>query len=251
MQVIVDNITVNFSASESGTLAALGPVSFTIETGSFVALLGPSGCGKSTLIRVIAGLQKPSSGDVRVDDGFITEPHDGVGMMFQDSNLMPWRSVYDNIALPLELRGISRKEQSKRVHTLLPGLGLEEFSESYPGNLSGGMAQRTALGRVLIQQPKVLLLDEPFGALDAMTREKISLDLLRVWADFKQTVLMVTHDINEAVLLADRILVMSQRPGRLVADIEVPLERPRKLEMVYTTPFVETAREVREAIDRA
>jgi NitT/TauT family transport system ATP-binding protein len=155
------------------------------------------------------------------------------------------------MALPLEIRGMSRKEQSKQVHALLPALGLEEFANTYPNNLSGGMAQRTALGRVLIQQPRVLLLDEPFGALDAMTREKISLDLLRLWADYKQTVLMVTHDINEAVLLSDRILVMSQRPGQIVSDIEVPLERPRKLDMVYTTPFVETAREVRGAIDRA
>lgn len=251
MQLIVDNLTVNFSAPEGGTLAALGSVSFTVETGSFVVLLGPSGCGKSTLIRVIAALQEPTSGAVYVDSDLITEPHDGVAMMFQDSNLMPWRTVHDNITLPLELRGIPQKEQSKRVHELLPALGLEEFAHAYPNNLSGGMAQRTALGRVLIQQPDVLLLDEPFGALDAMTREKISLDLLRVWADYKQTVLMVTHDINEAVLLADRILVMSHRPGQLIADIEVALERPRTLEMVYTTAFVETARDVRKAIDRA
>lgn len=251
MQVTVDHLTVNFSAPEGGTLVALGPISFTVEVGSFVALLGPSGCGKSTLIRVIAGLQEASSGTAHVDDKLITVPHDEVGMMFQDSNLMPWRTVYDNIALPLELRGVSQKDLSKQVHSLLPALGLEEFANSYPNNLSGGMAQRTALGRVLIQQPRVLLLDEPFGALDAMTREKISLDLLRVWAEYQQTVLMVTHDINEAVLLSDRILVMSQRPGRLIVDIDVPLERPRKQEMLYTTAFVETAKEVREAIDRA
>jgi ABC-type nitrate/sulfonate/bicarbonate transport system ATPase subunit len=251
MQLRVDNLIVNFSAPEGGILEALGSISFTIEAGSFAVLLGPSGCGKSTLIRVIAGLQQPTIGKVRVDNEIITEPHDGVAMMFQDSNLMPWRTVHDNIALPLELRGIPPKERSKRVYDLLPALGLEEFAKAYPSNLSGGMAQRTALGRVLIQQPDVLLLDEPFGALDAMTREKISLDLLRLWADFQQTVLMVTHDINEAVLLADRVLVMSQRPGKLIADIDVPLKRPRTLEMVYTTTFVETARIIRQAIDGA
>ena len=250
MQIVVDHLSVNFSTDSKANLAALGPLSFTIESGSFVALLGPSGCGKSTLIRVIAGLQQ-ANGEVRIDEQVITEPLDGLGMMFQDSNLMPWRSVYDNIALPLELAGIPHKERVKRVYSLLPALGLEEFAESYPNNLSGGMAQRAALGRVLIQQPDILLLDEPFGALDAMTREKISLDLLALWTDSRQTVLMVTHDINEAVLLSDRVLVLSHRPGKLIADIPIMLERPRKQAMIYSNEFVETAREIREAIDRA
>lgn len=246
MTIALDTIAVQF-----GGLQALGPVSFEIEAGRFVALLGPSGCGKSTLIRVVAGLQTPSSGAAKLDDTPITAPSDDVGLMFQQANLMAWRTVRENIALPLEVAGISKKDRHKAADSLLPMLGLEDFAETYPAELSGGMAQRVALGRVLVRRPQVLLLDEPFGALDALTRERISLDLLRIWAEFQQTALMVTHDINEAVLLADRVLVMSQRPGRIIGDIAVPLERPRTLEMVYTDAFVQTAKRVREAIDRA
>jgi NitT/TauT family transport system ATP-binding protein len=213
--------------------------------------LGPSGSGKSTLIRVVGGLQAATAGTVYVDDTLVTEPLDGVSLMFQDANLMPWRTVRDNIVLPLELRGVAKDERYQQVGNLLPLLGLQDFADAYPAELSGGMAQRVALGRVLIQQPQVVLLDEPFGALDAMTREKISFDLLRIWAREQQTIMMVTHDINEAVLLSDRILVLSQRPGRIIADITVPLDRPRTLDMIYTQPFIETARTVRATIDRA
>ena len=251
MDLTATNLAVSFPAPDGMPMAVLGPVSFTIEAGSFVALLGPSGCGKSTLIRILGGLILPSSGQVTIADQIITEPRTEVALMFQDANLMPWRTVQDNIGLPLELVNIEKKEREQRVHDLLPVLGLEGFHDSYPGELSGGMAQRVALGRVLVQSPEVVLLDEPFGALDAMTREKISLDLLRIWAKYRQTVLMVTHDINEAVLLADRVMVLSQRPGRLVGDISVPLERPRNLEMIYTQQFIDTARQVRRVIDNA
>lgn len=251
MQLKLDNLSVHFRASDGGTLAALGPVSFEVEAGSFVALLGPSGSGKSTLIRVLAGLQKASEGAAFANGQHITAPQDGIGLMFQDTNLMPWRTVEENIALPLEIAGNKKVGRSSQVEAILPRLGLEDFGKSYPSQLSGGMAQRVALGRVLVQEPSLLLLDEPFGALDAMTREGLSMDLLRLWAESKQTLIMVTHDINEAVLMADRVLVLSRRPGRLVADIAVPLERPRQLEMVYTTPFLETAKAVRQAIDRA
>lgn len=251
MHIAIDGLSVHFESADGDYLAALGPVSCQIESGSFIAILGPSGCGKSTLVRVVAGLQQATTGRVLVGNQQMAEPLDGVALMFQDANLMAWRTVRDNIALPLEIIGLPKDERYQQVKKLLPLLGLEDFSESYPGELSGGMAQRVALGRVLIQNPDVVLLDEPFGALDAMTREKISLDLLRIWAQYQQTVMMVTHDINEAVLLADRIIVLSQRPGRIIGDIPVPLERPRKLDMVYTQPFVETARTVRETIDRA
>jgi NitT/TauT family transport system ATP-binding protein len=251
MHIEIDGLSVQFKNADGSPLPALGPVSVAIDSGSFVALLGPSGCGKSTLIRVVAGLQPATTGTVYVGDRLITEPLSGVALMFQDANLMPWRIVRDNIALPLELAGMPKSERYGQVEKLLPLLGLEGFAEGYPGELSGGMAQRVALGRVLIQNPEVVLLDEPFGALDAMTREKISLDLLRIWSHYQQTVVMVTHDINEAVLLADRVLVLSHRPGRIIADMDVPLDRPRTLEMVYTQPFIETARKVREAIDRA
>ena len=164
---------------------------------------------------------------------------------------MPWRTVLDNVVLPLELSGISKDLRLEAAHKMLVSLGLSDFAKAYPGELSGGMAQRAALGRVLVKQPHVLLLDEPFGALDALTREQVSLDLLRLWAEKEQTVLMVTHSIDEAVMLADRVLVMSRRPGQLITDIRVPLARPRSLENTYTDVFNQTARQVREMIERA
>lgn len=251
MNINIDEVSVTFPAMDGNDLIAVGPVSFEVESGSFVALLGPSGSGKSTLIRALAGLQSIANGSIQINDESVAEPHLGVGMMFQDATLMPWRTVHDNIGLPLEMTEAPKTERDKQVRDMLPLLGLDDFSEAHPGELSGGMAQRVALGRTLVQKPQVLLLDEPFGALDALTRETISLDLLRIWAEYQQTVIMVTHDINEAVLLSDRVIVLSQRPGRVIADIEVPLERPRHLEMVYTQPFIETAKEVRRAIDRA
>ncbi len=246
MQLSVEHVTVHY-----GDLTALGPVSCEVGSGEFVALLGPSGCGKSTLIRVLAGLETPVAGRVLLDAQPITEPHEQIGLMFQQANLMPWRTVRENIALPLEMAGFAAGMRRQAADEMLPLLGLEGFAEAYPSELSGGMAQRVALGRVLIRKPRVLLLDEPFGALDALTRERISLDLLRIRAQRGQTVLMVTHNINEAVLLADRVLIMSQRPGRIIGDVAVPLARPRTLEMVYTADFTQTAKHVRAAIDRA
>ncbi len=251
MQLTVRNTTVQYTAPDGSSLPVLGPISFSIPAGQFVCLVGPSGCGKSTLVRVLAGLHPPDEGQALLDDVVISEPSPHIALMFQDPTLLPWRTVLDNIALPLELAGVSRDERLSSAQALLPGLGLSEFALAYPGELSGGMAQRAALGRVLIQQPAVLLLDEPFGALDALTREQISFDLLRVWSATRQTVLMVTHSIQEAVLLADRVLVLSRRPGRVLADIAVPLPRPRRIEDSYDPLFVETARQVREAIDRA
>lgn len=164
---------------------------------------------------------------------------------------MPWRTVWQNIALPLELSHVAVAQHEGRITPLLDSLGLAEFSHAYPGELSGGMAQRVALARVLVQDPRVLLLDEPFGALDALTREQISLDLLRIWASHKQTCLMVTHNITEAVLMADRIVVMSRRPAQLLADIAVNLSRPRRLDDIYTPAFIDIARRVRTEINRA
>ncbi len=234
-----------------GDLHALGPITMTVGAHAFVTIVGPSGCGKSTLLRVIAGLRLPTRGSVLLDDETVTGPSPRAGVMFQDANLMPWRTVRDNIALPLELAGVSQDARYGKVNDLLPVLGLTDFPTAYPGELSGGMAQRVALGRVLIQRPDVLLLDEPFGALDAMTREKVSADLLRIWAQEKQTVVMVTHDINEAVLLSDRVIVLSRRPGTVMADVSIDLPRPRKLEDIYSDAFGAYAQRVRAAIDRA
>lgn len=245
------NLAVEFDAPDGGKMSALGPVTFHIPAGQFVTLLGPSGCGKSTLIRVLAGLLEPSRGEAHLNGTALREPSNRVGLMFQQANLMPWRTVIDNIALPLELIGMPRVDRYQAVNRLIPMLGLEDFERAYPDELSGGMAQRAALGRVLVQNPDVLLLDEPFGALDAMTREKISLDLLHIWERQGQTVLMVTHDIHEAVLLSDRVLVMSRRPGRIIADIPVDLPRPRTVDVTYDAEFAKIARRVRAAIDEA
>jgi NitT/TauT family transport system ATP-binding protein len=246
------DITVHYQAPDGGDLAALGPVSFEIKPSSFVCLLGPSGCGKSTLIRVLAGLETATSGQSYRAKERILQPSRQVGLMFQDANLMPWRTVTENIALPLELAGVQKELRLGTARQMLPGLGLgAEFADAYPGELSGGMAQRVALGRVLIQRPEILLLDEPFGALDAFTREQISMDLMQMWSNLRQTVVMVTHNIDEAVLLADRILVFSRRPGQIVADIAVDLPRPRHIEDSYGEEFGRLAGQVRSAVQTA
>ncbi len=252
MHLSVRDVSVVFPSSGDGIpLPALGPVSLEIEAHQFVSIIGPSGCGKSTLIRVIAGLQNPTQGSVYLEGQKIEAPSRRVGLMFQDANLMPWRTVIDNIALPLELAGASRGERHQSASSLLEMLGLSDFAGAYPGALSGGMAQRVALGRILATQPDVMLLDEPFGALDALTREQLSFDLLTVWRQARHTLLMVTHDIQEAVLLSDRVLVMSQRPGRFIADVTVPLPRPRQFSDIYTPDFIETARLVRQKLSEA
>ena len=247
ISLYTDELTVTFT-SERGAVHALGPVSIDIPAGQFVGLIGPSGCGKSTLARVFAGLQAATTGTAHIGEDAVNGPSPRAGLMFQQANLMPWRSVLDNIALPLELAGMGKQKREQRASQLLDMLKLGEFADAYPGALSGGMAQRAALGRLLAQGPEVLLLDEPFGALDAMTREKISTDLLRVWEQEQQTVLMVTHDINEAVFLADRVLVMTPRPGQIAADIAVTLPRPRTVDDQYDSAFTQLARRVRAAI---
>ena len=239
----------SYASTDGARLPALGPLSLDIAEDEFVCLLGPSGCGKSTLIRIVAGLTAPTAGQALYKDAPITAPLDDFAIMFQDANLLPWRSVLDNVALPLELAGMSRVARHKIVRDLLPQLGLAGFEKAYPAELSGGMAQRAALGRVIAQNPRVWLLDEPFGALDALTREKLGLELLRLRAQSRQTILMVTHDINEAVLLADRVIVLSPRPGRVVADIAIDLPRPRKPDMFYAADFSALARQVRSAIE--
>lgn len=244
-------VSVMFAAPDGGNLPALGPVSFEVEAGQFVSLIGPSGCGKSTLVRVFAGLQQPSQGRVTIDGQPVDGPSPLTGMMFQQANLMPWRTVIDNVALPLELAGVPRAERQQQALDALHGLGLAGFERAYPGELSGGMAQRVALGRVLVQRPAALLLDEPFGALDALSRERIGQDLMRMWSQQRQTVVMVTHDIQEAVLLSDRVLVFSSRPGRIIADVTVDLSRPRLPEDAFNEGFAAVARQVREAINRA
>ena len=229
---------------DNGGLHAVENISFEVRPQEFLCVVGPSGCGKSTLLRVIAGLLNPSKGKISFAGSM---PR--IGMVFQESNLMPWRSVLENITLPLELEKMDPEETHKKAHDLIDLVGLTGFEESLPRDLSGGMAHRVALARSLIHDPDILLLDEPFASLDALTRERMGTELLRIWQARQKTVIMVTHSISEALFLADRVLVLTQRPGSIKLDMEVALPRPRTEEMYYTSQFGEMAKKLKEAIE--
>jgi NitT/TauT family transport system ATP-binding protein len=224
-------------------------ISFDLWPGEFVCLLGPSGSGKSTLLRIVDGLLAADSGVVRFQDKPLHEPQREIGFVFQSTNLMPWRTVLDNVLLPHEIQqGKITAEARQAAQALLTLVGLQEFADAYPQTLSGGMSQRVVLARTLLQRPQLLLMDEPFGALDALTRERLNLELLRIHEQQQITVLMVTHNIQEAVFLADRVLVMSTRPGRLLADVKISLPRPRRLEMMGSEHFGQLTLEIRRWI---
>ncbi len=232
----------------AGAVLALDDVTLHLSRELFVCLVGPSGCGKSTLLRILAGLQHPTAGQVFLDGELVTRAQRRIGVVFQKADLMPWRTVSGNLSLPLELAHLPADIRRERVNEMLALTGLDGFAGAFPAELSGGMAQRVAIGRALIYDPEVMLLDEPFGALDALTREQMGEELLRIWANRRKTVLMVTHSIPEAVLLADRVLVMSPRPGRLVADVPIPLPRPRSLEILHQPSFVALTERLRHSI---
>ena len=215
--------------SRHGTVLALQGVSLEVEEGAFLSVLGPSGCGKSTLMRIIAGLVPHESGKVAVRGRQVIQPRDEVGVVFQTPNLLPWRTVLGNLRLGLEIKGRVPSDIKTQLSAIVHLLGLEGFERSYPHELSGGMQQRAALGQVLMLQPQILLMDEPFGALDALTRDKMNIELLRIWEEQRQTTLFVTHSIQEAVFLSDRVVVFSPRPGRIVDNIRIDLPRPRKV----------------------
>lgn len=242
--------------TKRSTTHALTTIDLTIEREEFIAIIGQSGCGKTTLLRILAGLVKPSEGVVRAEgrslwDGAVldTETVNKLGIVFQDPNLFPWYSVEDNIALPLKLRGVGRNARRTRAHELCELVGLTGFEHAYPRELSGGMRQRTAIARALSYRPAVLLLDEPFGALDAMTRERMNLELQSIAAATRATVVLVTHSINEAVFLADRIVLLSPRPGRIRSITRVPFSRPRELDLETQPEFQDIARELRHQLD--
>ncbi len=235
--------------TQQNHLKAIADISFIVEAGEFLCIVGPSGCGKSTLLRMLAGLILPDQGQVYLHGKQLDSPSRSVGLVFQKANLMPWRTVFDNVALPLQVQNIDTNEAAQRVTEALEMVGLKEFVDSYPHQLSGGMAQRVAIARALAHEPEILLLDEPFGALDALTRERLNQELLRLWQVRQETVVMVTHDIREAVFLADRVIVLTQRPGRVAAVIPVDLPRPRDSELLYNSEAFNTlALRVREAI---
>ncbi|HQJ10762.1 MAG TPA: ABC transporter ATP-binding protein [Anaerolineae bacterium] len=235
-------------AEPGGTLEALEKVSFDVFQGEFVCLIGPSGCGKSTLLRTLAGLLPPSQGEVRLRGVPVSGPTRAVGLVFQQPTLLPWRTVAGNVGLPLELQGQSPEERRRRVAELLDMVGLTGFGDTYPQLLSGGMAQRAAIARALAQDPEVLLLDEPFGSLDALTRERMAAALLELWQHLQRTVVMVTHSVEEATLLADRVVVLSPRPGRIMDIITVKLPRPRDPALLLDAQFQGVVRELRQAL---
>ncbi len=238
----------NYTTTQHRALSAIEDVSFELATGEFLCIVGPSGCGKTTLLRLLAGLLPPDQGEVRLNDQLLREPCSDIGLVFQKANLMPWRNVFDNILLPLQIQGIPKTQAIKRVEQALTMVGLSDFADAYPRELSGGMQQRVSIARALVYEPEILLLDEPFGALDALTRERLNLELLQLWQASRKTVVMVTHNIQEAVFLADRVLVLSQRPGRVTANISINLPRPRELSLLYDKRFGALAYQVRQAI---
>jgi len=233
----------------NGGLQALDGVTFSAQRNAFVCVVGPSGSGKSTLLRLVGGLLNPTQGEVQFEGERVVGPRRRIGFVFQTANLMPWRSAIGNVELPLELQGVNSGEKTRRAAELLNLVGLVDFEKSLPRDLSGGMAQRVAIARALVHEPDLLLLDEPFGSLDALTRERMIFELLKIWQMHKVTILMVTHSIQEAVLMADRVLVLSHRPGSIRLDLNVPLIRPRSLDMMHTAKFGKLVDRVRSAIE--
>ena len=245
--ISVSNVGKTFH-TELGTTAleALRDVSVDIHPGQFISFVGPSGCGKSTLLKMIGGLMQPSKGRITVGGTDVDGPRRNVGVMFQTPVLFPWRTVLENVLLPIEVFGLERASATEKARSILRLVGLEGREGAYPRELSGGMQQRTALSRVLIIDPPIILMDEPFGALDEFTRERMNLELLRIWQERGQTILFVTHSIAEAVFLSDRVVVMGTAPGRVLSVVDVPLPRPRSIELMKSPEFSSTVFEVRE-----
>jgi NitT/TauT family transport system ATP-binding protein len=232
-------------ATRDGRVSALERISFDVAEGEFVAVVGPSGCGKSTLLKILAGLLPASSGEARLRGSPISGPRRDIGVVFQSPVLFPWRTVLDNVLLPVDVQSLGRAGHRSTALELLGLVGLDGFERRYPWELSGGMQQRVALTRALVHDPAMLLMDEPFGALDAMTREHMNLELQRIWLERRKTVLFITHSIPEAVFLADRVLVMSPRPGRILEDVRVEFTRPRPLDVMAAAGFGELVRRLR------
>jgi NitT/TauT family transport system ATP-binding protein len=231
--------------TRDGEVPSLRPIDFVIHEGEFVVVVGPSGCGKTTLLKMISGLLAPSTGEVRVEGRTVTKPHSNVGIVFQTAMLLPWRSVFRNVMMPVEVKNLPRAEYEARAMALLKMAGLTGFESKYPWQLSGGMQQRAAICRALVHDPKILLMDEPFGALDAMTRERMNGELQRIQMETRKTALLITHSIPEAVFLADRVVVMTERPGGIAAIYDVPIPKPRAIEVVGDPTFLKLTKTIR------
>jgi len=234
--LVVQNIAMHFATGEGG-VTALDDVSFTVAPGEFLAVIGPSGCGKSTLFNIIGGLLGGYDGSVAVAGETVSGPHPSIGMVFQEESTFPWRNVVDNVAFPLEIAGMAKRERIARARHFVSMVGLDGFEKRYPAELSGGMRQRVSMARTLASEPKILLMDEPFAALDEQTRLLLGDKVLQIQQQLKQTTLLITHNITEAVQLADRILVMTYRPGRVKRMVDIKLPRPRTSEIVSSEAF--------------
>lgn len=245
--ISVRNLHIEFDY-QGGKRAAVQDAQLEIRPGEFVCLLGPSGCGKSTLLNAMAGFVSPTRGELTIDGKGVDAPSPDRGMVFQQHSLFPWKTVRDNVAFGPLMAGASRNEACSVARTFLSLVGLAAFEDAYPGTLSGGMQQRVGIARALANYPSVLLMDEPFGALDAQTRIMMQENLLEIWREFKNTVVFVTHDIDEAVFLSDRIVVMSASPGRIIADIKVTLPRPREQSLLTSAEFMDYKRQCLDLI---
>jgi NitT/TauT family transport system ATP-binding protein len=246
--VKAEGITKRFGSGDK-EMVALSGLNLEVQEGEFLSLLGPSGCGKSTALNIMGGLLTATEGTITFGGEPLTEPSRKIGMMFQQAVMFPWRTTLQNVLLPVEIFGENKKQFIPKAQELLEMVGIREFQDSYPWQLSGGMQQRAALCRVLLHDPKLLLLDEPFGALDEFTREAMNQELLRLQAYSKSTAVLVTHNITEAVFMSDRVAVMSARPGRLVGILEIPFDRPRTPDLQTTTDFIKLVAEARRMLE--
>lgn len=228
----IRDLSKSYTSRDGNIIEAVQEVSFEVAAGEFVSVVGPSGCGKSTLLKIIAGIRSKSSGVVLLQGTPVEGPRRDTGVVFQSAILLPWRNVMGNIMVPIEIQGLDRETYSVRALRYLELVGLKGFEEKYPRELSGGMQQRVGICRALVHDPAVMLMDEPFGALDAMTREHMNLELLDIWAESNKTILFITHSISEAVFMADRVIVLSPRPARILEVVNIDLPRPRRMEML-------------------
>jgi NitT/TauT family transport system ATP-binding protein len=246
--ISVDHLSLRYGRGAAAVLA-LSDISFSVADGEFIVVVGPSGCGKSTLLKILAGLLRPTEGAASLKGTPITGPRRDIGVVFQSPVLFPWRSVLGNVMLPADVQGLDRVQMRKRALDLIKLVGLSGFENRYPRELSGGMQQRVGIVRALIHDPAILLMDEPFGALDAMTRETMNVELQRIWMERRKTVLFITHSTSEAVYLADRVIVMTARPGKIGDEFKVDLPRPRKLDVMNTEGFGAYVRRIRSALN--
>ena len=237
-----------FPAADKSELLTVSDITLSVKKGEFVCIVGPSGCGKTTILQMLGGLVSPTKGDVYFEGASLTKPTSEIGMVFQKPNLMPWRTVLENVMLPLQIRGLPISKQKQDARDILRTVGLDDFADHYPKTLSGGMEQRVVLARALVTHPEILLLDEPFAALDSLTREKLNLELLRLWRERHLTAVMVTHNIREAVFFSDRVLVLSPRPATIAKEFIIDLPRPRDEKIEYTSTFVDLSYKIRKSI---